>query len=82
MLLGGLLLSAGHGDGFNCFTVRLVVSCLVAYAGGLDVSSLGLIDVSVFGAPVMFLCAFDDLRFNYYGFTLAAWVCYCYVSFQ
>jgi hypothetical protein len=29
---------------------RLIVSCLVAYAGGLDVSSLGLIDVSVFGA--------------------------------
>ncbi len=50
MLLGGLLLSAGHGDGFNCFTVRLIVRCLVAYAGGLDVSSLGLIDVSVFGA--------------------------------
>ena len=44
MLLGGLLLSAGHGDGFNCFTVRLVVRCLVAYAGGLDVPSLGLID--------------------------------------
>jgi hypothetical protein len=31
-------------------TVRLVVRCLVAYAGGLDVFSLGLIDVSVFGA--------------------------------
>ena len=31
-------------------TVRLVVRCLVAYARGLDVSSLGLIDVSVFGA--------------------------------
>ncbi len=62
-------------------TVRLVVRCLVAYAGGLDVSSLGFIDVSVFGAPVMFLHVFDDLRFNYYGFTLAAWVCYCYVSF-
>ena len=57
MLLGGLLLSAGHGDGFNCFTVRLIVRCLVAYAGGLDVSSFGFIDVSVFGASGnVFMC--------------------------
>ena len=57
MLLGGLLLSAGHGDGFNVSTVRLVVRCLVAYAGGLDVSSLGLINVSVFGASGnVFMC--------------------------
>jgi hypothetical protein len=56
---------------------------LVAYVGGLDVSSLGLIDVSVFGASGnVFYVLFADLRFNYYGFTLAAWVCYCYVSFQ
>jgi hypothetical protein len=63
-------------------TVRLIVRCLVAYAGGLDVSSFGFIVVRCSVLPVMFLCAFDDLRFNYYGFTLVAWVCYCYVSFQ
>jgi hypothetical protein len=48
---------------------RLIVRCLVAYAGGLDVSSFGFIDVSVFGASGnVFHVLFDDLRFNYYGF--------------
>jgi hypothetical protein len=38
-------------------TIRLVVRCLVAYAGGLDVSSFGFIDVSVFGASGnVFMC--------------------------
>ena len=58
MPLGGLLLPAGHGDGFNCFTVRLIVRCLVAYAGGLDVSSLGFIVVRCLVLPVMFFMCF------------------------
>jgi len=58
VLLGGLLLPAGHGDGFNCFTVRLIVRCLVAYAGGLDVSSLGFIVVRCLVLPVMFFMCF------------------------
>jgi len=58
VLLGGLLLSAGHGDGFNVSTVRLIVRCLVAYAGGLDVSSLGFIVVRCLVLPVMFFMCF------------------------
>jgi len=58
LLLGGLLFSAGHGDGFNCFTVRLIVRCLVAYAGGLDVSSFGFIVVRCLVLPVMFFMCF------------------------
>jgi len=51
-------LSAGYGDGFICFTVRPVVSSvvnayqtLVAYAGKLNVSSFGLIDVDASDVP-------------------------------
>jgi hypothetical protein len=51
VLLGGLLLSLlVMVMVLTVSTVRLVVRCLVAYACGLDVSSLGLIDVNVFGA--------------------------------
>jgi CRISPR-associated protein Csa3 len=51
-------LSAGHGDGFICLTARPVVSgvvnayqTLVAYAGRLGVSPLGLFDIDMSDAP-------------------------------
>ena len=51
MLLGGLLLSLlVMVMVLTVSTFRLIVRCLVAYTGGLDVSSLDLIDVSVFSA--------------------------------
>jgi len=38
--------------------------------------------VNVIGASGGVFMCFGGLGFRYYGFSFAAWVCYCYVSFQ
>jgi hypothetical protein len=82
VLLGGLLLSLlVMVMVLTVLLLGLLLGVWLLMLVGLTFPLLVLLMLVCSVLPVMFLCAFDDLRFNYYGFTLAAWVCYCYVSF-